>query len=59
MTDVLFNDLNLKWHPWNLGFDIDSKLAKLDSNFDKAHKKVNGIISKWQTATDCSQQTAA
>ena len=45
MTDVLFNDLNLKWHPWNLGFDIDSKLAKLDSNFDKAHKKVNGIIT--------------
>ena len=50
MTDVLCKDLDLKWQDnfTILGFDIDSKLLKLDANFDKAHKKVNGIISKWQ-----------
>ena len=50
VTDVLCKDLDLKWQDnfTILGFDIDSKLLKLDSNFDKAHKKVNGIISKWQ-----------
>ena len=50
VTDVLCKDLDLKWQDnfTILGFDIDSKLLKLDANFDKAHKKVNGIISKWQ-----------
>ena len=50
MVDVLCNDLDLKRQDnfTILGFDIDSKLLNLDSNFDKAHKKVNGILSKWQ-----------
>ena len=50
MTDVLCKDLDLKWQDnfTILGFDIDSKLLKLDSNFDNAQKKFNGIISNWQ-----------
>ena len=50
MSDVLCNDLNLKWQDnfTILGFDIDSKLLNLDSNFDNANTKVNGIISKSQ-----------
>ena len=31
-----------------LGFDIDSRLKKLADSFEKIHRKVNGLILKWQ-----------
>ena len=50
VKDVICPDLGLTWQDnfMILGFDIDSRLKKLADNFEKIHKRVNGLILKWQ-----------
>ena len=43
-------DLNLSWETefTILGFVIDNKLAKLNSNYEKCNEKVKSLIIKWR-----------
>ena len=34
-----------------LGFDIDNKLEKLNTNFEKVKEKIKGLIQKWKPFT--------
>ena len=48
--DILCPDLKLDWDNkfTILGFEIDSKLEKLEDNYSRIHKNVDNLISKWQ-----------
>ena len=49
-NDILCPDLKLEWDNkfTILGFEIDSKLEKLEDNYNRIHKNVDNLISKWQ-----------
>ena len=48
--NILCPDLNLKWETefTILGFNIDNKLQKINTNFDKCNDKVKSLIVKWR-----------
>jgi hypothetical protein len=49
--NTLCPDLELTWKPefTILGFTIDNKLAKLDTNFTTCNEKVKTLITKWRS----------
>ena len=50
IKDILCPDLGMEWTNTFtiLGFDIDSKLEKLDGNYDRILDKIKSIIKKWK-----------
>ena len=48
--DQICNDLKMLWDDkfTILGFDIDNKLEKLDSNYAKVKDKIKALIRKWK-----------
>ena len=49
-TDQICKDLKMVWEDTFtiLGFQIDNKLEKLDTNFDRAKEKIKALIRKWK-----------
>ena len=49
-NDQICKDLKMVWDDkfTILGFDIDNKLQKLDTNFEKTKEKIKSLIRKWK-----------
>ena len=49
-NDQICKDLKMVWDNkfTILGFEIDNKLEKLDTNFEKVKEKIKGLIRKWK-----------